>query len=78
MQVIDHRGSWMIARNFRLITRLGVRGTHGRSSDTARLVYDVWTGKEWYGRKALAKLFGSKEDAERYLDDNREHLESAR
>jgi hypothetical protein len=75
MKVIQQGDSWVIAKNFRNVERSGVSGTHSHAIENVRRVYQVWTGKEWYGQTAFALKFATKEEAEQYVDENRERLE---
>jgi hypothetical protein len=65
--VIEQGNLWVIARNFQTFST-------GADKQT-RHVYDVWTGKDWSPQRGFAMTFKMKEDAEKYLEENREVLE---
>jgi hypothetical protein len=77
MQVHQDDGRWVIARNFQQVDTGGIAGPRSQSANRVREIYDCWTGERWWGQRYSAKTFATREEAQKYLDDNRERLEQA-
>jgi cell wall-associated NlpC family hydrolase len=67
---------WIIARNLRPVPAQAVSGS--ATGAAIKDVFDCWTGVRWAGRRKLAITFPTREEAQKYLDENRGTLEQAR
>lgn len=77
MQVIQQGQQWVIAKNFQHIGGEGISGSRSHSAERVREIYDCWTGERWWGQRSAAKVFPTAEEAQLYLDENRDRLSDA-
>lgn len=74
MQVISQDQGWVIAKNFRTIDASSVLGSRSHAANRVRNTYECWNGERWLEQRSAAKIFPSAEEAQQYLDENRDQL----
>lgn len=71
---LTQEGKWVIVTNFNIIRSQGVGGSRSRLAERSRQVFDVWTENGWSEQRMMARIFSSKEEAEKFLGEHPELL----
>jgi hypothetical protein len=75
MLVHPENGKWIIVSDLHDVGGGGIRGTRQRTAPQQAYYYSWSTRDDWAASGGLKMTFGSREEAQQYLDEHRHELE---
>ena len=74
MQIHQQGDHWVIAQQLSSQATSGVSGGRGLGANRTQDNYAAWTGKRWGWQRSGALSFATREEAQQYLNENRDRM----